>query len=224
MAARAVEETTATIPGSFTHTFDPWGLPLVNTLGAAALGCTVTWAHHALLKNDRRGWSSASSAQSRSARCSPCCSDRVRPCRLQLRRPQLRLDVLHGDRLPRRARDHRHDLPAGVPVRALKGHFTPKQHFGFEAAAWYWHFVDVVWLFLFACIYVWGAGHADQCPRRHRPATDEALDRHGNQAGRSQGCPSFQEGCTAIAQRIAARRRLGGRCPRCGRARCSGRS
>ena len=34
--------------------------------------------------------------------------------------------------------------------------FTPKQHFGFEAAAWYWHFVDVVWLFLFLAIYVWG--------------------------------------------------------------------
>ena len=43
-------------------------------------------------------------------------------------------------------------------LRALAGHFTPKQHFGFEAAAWYWHFVDVVWLFLFACIYVWGGG------------------------------------------------------------------
>jgi len=43
-------------------------------------------------------------------------------------------------------------------VRALAGHFTPKQHLGFEFAAWYWHFVDVVWLFLFACIYVWGAG------------------------------------------------------------------
>ena len=43
-------------------------------------------------------------------------------------------------------------------LRALKGHFTPQQHFGFEAAAWYWHFVDVVWLFLFAAIYVWGAG------------------------------------------------------------------
>jgi cytochrome c oxidase subunit 3 len=41
-------------------------------------------------------------------------------------------------------------------VRAAKGHFTPRQHFGFEAAAWYWHFVDVVWLFLFAAIYVWG--------------------------------------------------------------------
>lgn len=41
-------------------------------------------------------------------------------------------------------------------IRALRGDFTPKQHFGFEAAAWYWHFVDVVWLFLFFCIYVWG--------------------------------------------------------------------
>ena len=39
-------------------------------------------------------------------------------------------------------------------ARLLAGQFTPKQHFGFEAAAWYWHFVDVVWLFLFAFIYV----------------------------------------------------------------------
>jgi cytochrome c oxidase subunit 3 len=42
--------------------------------------------------------------------------------------------------------------------RAIAGQFTPTRHFGFEAAAWYWHFVDVVWLFLFACIYVWGVG------------------------------------------------------------------
>ena len=41
-------------------------------------------------------------------------------------------------------------------LRAMKGDFTSKQHFGFEAAAWYWHFVDVVWLFLFFTIYVWG--------------------------------------------------------------------
>lgn len=40
--------------------------------------------------------------------------------------------------------------------RAKKGHFTPSSHFGFEAAAWYWHFVDVVWLFLFVTIYWWG--------------------------------------------------------------------
>jgi cytochrome c oxidase subunit 3 len=43
-------------------------------------------------------------------------------------------------------------------IRAMKGHFSPERHFGFEAAAWYWHFVDVVWLFLFVCIYWWGAG------------------------------------------------------------------
>ena len=41
--------------------------------------------------------------------------------------------------------------------RARAGQFTPERHFGFEAAAWYWHFVDVVWLFLFICIYWWGA-------------------------------------------------------------------
>src|SRR4029450_9468072 len=37
--------------------------------------------------------------------------------------------------------------------RALRGHFTPDHHFGFEAAAWYWHFVDVVWLLLFVLVY-----------------------------------------------------------------------
>jgi len=41
-------------------------------------------------------------------------------------------------------------------MRGRAGHFTPTQHFGFEAAAWYWHFVDVVWLFLFAAVYWWG--------------------------------------------------------------------
>ncbi|MCY4099578.1 MAG: cytochrome c oxidase subunit 3, partial [Rhodobacteraceae bacterium] len=40
--------------------------------------------------------------------------------------------------------------------RAMKGHFTPEAHIGFETAAWYWHFVDVVWLFLFAAVYIWG--------------------------------------------------------------------
>lgn len=43
--------------------------------------------------------------------------------------------------------------------RAKAGHFKSDDHFGFEAAAWYWHFVDVVWLFLFISIYWWGSGH-----------------------------------------------------------------
>lgn len=41
--------------------------------------------------------------------------------------------------------------------RLYAGHFKPEQHFGFEAAAWYWHFVDTVWIILFAAIYVWGS-------------------------------------------------------------------
>ena len=40
----------------------------------------------------------------------------------------------------------------------MAGHFTREKHNGFEAAAWYWHFVDVVWLFLFICVYWWGGG------------------------------------------------------------------
>ena len=42
-------------------------------------------------------------------------------------------------------------------LRVRKGHFSEENHMGFEAAAWYWHFVDVVWLFLFAAIYIWGS-------------------------------------------------------------------
>ena len=42
-------------------------------------------------------------------------------------------------------------------ARAWAGQFTPRQHTGFQFAAWYWHFVDVVWIFLFSCIYIWGS-------------------------------------------------------------------
>jgi cytochrome c oxidase subunit III len=42
-------------------------------------------------------------------------------------------------------------------LRAFAGQMTPRQHIGFQFAAWYWQFVDVVWLFLFSCIYIWGS-------------------------------------------------------------------
>ena len=48
------------------------------------------------------------------------------------------------------------DLVQDSLIRAYKGHFTPEQHVCFEAAAWYWHFVEVDWLFLFAAVYNWG--------------------------------------------------------------------
>ena len=61
-------------------------------------------------------------------------------------------------------------------IRADGGDFTPKQHFGFEAAAWYWHFVDVVWLFLFASIYVWAsAGRHHRARDTETPAGQNVL-------------------------------------------------
>jgi cytochrome c oxidase subunit 3 len=41
-----------------------------------------------------------------------------------------------------------------ITLRCMKGHFTPQSHFGFEGAAWYWHFVDVVWLGLYIFVYI----------------------------------------------------------------------
>jgi hypothetical protein len=61
------------------------------------------------------------------------------------------VDLLHGDRLPRLPRASSARSSCSSACSAHRGDFTPQQHFGFEAAAWYWHFVDVVWLFLFAC-------------------------------------------------------------------------
>jgi cytochrome c oxidase subunit 3 len=152
-------ETAANIPGFFKHTFNPWGLPLVNTLILLTSGCTVTWAHHSLLKNDRRG----------------LVIGLVLTVLLGLTFTGLQaLEYSHagfsfaghgyGATFFMATGFHGAHVIIGTIfllvclVRATRGAFSPQQHFGFEAAAWYWHFVDVVWLFLFACIYVWGAG------------------------------------------------------------------
>ncbi len=160
-----IEATAATVPGSFAHTFDPWGLPLVNTLVLLLSGCTVTWAHHALLKNDRRG----------------LVIGLILTVALGALFTVLQaIEYSHagfsyaghsyGSTFFMATGFHGAHVIIGTIfllvclLRAMKGHFTPQQHFGFEAAAWYWHFVDVVWLFLFACIYVWGAGTPAELP------------------------------------------------------------
>ena len=145
------------------ETFDPWHLPLLNTLILLTSGTTVTWAHHALLHDDREGlkWGLICTIVAR-RRCSPAC----RPTSTATRRFNYTGHIygatffmatgFHGAHV-----HHRHDLPDRVPdPRLCAGTSRRQQHLGFEFAAWYWHFVDVVWLFLFACIYVWGAGAA----------------------------------------------------------------
>jgi cytochrome c oxidase subunit 3 len=136
---------------------DPFDLPLLNTLILLCSGTTVTWAHHSLIHGDRQGLKTG-----------------------------LWLTIILGALFTAiQAYEYGH-APFGFGgntyssafymatgfhgfhvlvgtiflivclIRTYKGHFTPRQHFGFEAAAWYWHFVDVVWLFLFVVVYIWG--------------------------------------------------------------------
>jgi cytochrome c oxidase subunit III len=144
---------------TFVSTFDPWGLPLVNTLILLTSGTTVTWAHHALLENNRKGliWGLLATVIL-GAIFTACQVYEYGHAAFKFSGHS------YGATFFMATGFHGFHVLVGTIflavclVRALKGHFTPQQHFGFEAAAWYWHFVDVVWLFLFACIYVWGGG------------------------------------------------------------------
>ena len=145
--------------GTFTATFNPWGLPLVNTLILLLSGTTVTWAHHALLENNRKGliWGLTLTVIL-GILFTACQAYEYGHAAFKF------AGHIYGSTFFMATGFHGAHVIIGTIFlavclfRALKGHFSPKQHFGFEAAAWYWHFVDVVWLFLFICIYVIGAG------------------------------------------------------------------
>ena len=136
-----------------------FGLPALNTALLLTSGLTITVAHHAL-KSGHRGILKVFLAADLPARLHlpRRAGEGVRP-RLPRARPaarhrHLRLHVLHADGLPRPARDCVGAIMLVVIwLRCMKGHFTPRQHFAFEAVAWYWHFVDVVWLGLFIFVY-----------------------------------------------------------------------
>jgi len=144
---------------AFHGTFDPWGLPLVNTLILLLSGTTVTWAHHALLQGDRKGlkWGLILTV-ALGLLFTACQAYEYAHAGFNF------AGHIYGATFFMATGFHGAHVIIGTLFlivclfRALNGHFTPKQHFGFEAAAWYWHFVDVVWLFLFTVIYVIGAG------------------------------------------------------------------
>jgi len=139
------------------ETIDPFSYPLLNTLLLLCSGTTVTWAHHAIINNDRRGFIQGllltivlgvifSAVQVYE----------------YVHAPFAFKGNIYGATFFMATGFHGFHVLVGTIFlavcyfRARRGDFTPKQHFGFEAAAWYWHFVDVVWLFLFVAIYVWG--------------------------------------------------------------------
>jgi len=141
------------------HTFDPFDLPFLNTMILLLSGCTVTWAHHALREGDRKGMLQGlaitvflgllfTSLQAYEySHAAFGFTDGIYASTFFMATGFHGFHVIVGT-----------IFLAVCLYRAYLGHFKPEHHFGFEAAAWYWHFVDVVWLFLFVCIYWAGAG------------------------------------------------------------------
>ena len=139
------------------HTFDPLDVPLLNTLILLTSGFTVTWAHHdiragnnghaarMLLITVLLGLSFTGLQAVEYAEAAFSLSDGIYPTTFYLATGFHGFHVIVGT-----------IFLAVCLLRTLKGHFKPDHHFGFEAAAWYWHFVDVVWVFLYTFVYWWG--------------------------------------------------------------------
>jgi cytochrome c oxidase subunit III len=143
------------------HPFNPFEFPFLNTLILLLSGTTVTWAHHSLLEGNQKGLIqglvvtvllglSFTSVQAYEyAHAAFHFTGGIYPSTFFMATGFHGFHVIIGT-----------IFLAVCLWRATQGHFKPDHHFGLEAAAWYWHFVDVVWLFLFVCIYWWGMGQA----------------------------------------------------------------
>jgi cytochrome c oxidase subunit 3 len=146
------------------ETFDPWHLPFMNTVILLLSGTTVTWAHHALLEGDRKGLIQGLALTVILGVFFSCVQAyEYAHAAFSFGGNEGGANFYAGAFFMATGFHGFHVFIGTVfllvcLIRATRNHFTPERHFGFEAAAWYWHFVDVVWLFLFACIYVWGAG------------------------------------------------------------------
>lgn len=138
--------------------FNPLGVPLLNTIILLSSGVRVTWAHHALIRGSSIEFKHRiyltvvlgvyfSFLQS-----------------LEYYEASFSIsDGAYGSRFFITTGFHGLHVIVGTTflfvclIRQIKHEFRVKHHFGFEAAAWYWHFVDVVWLYLYLCVYWWGS-------------------------------------------------------------------
>jgi cytochrome c oxidase subunit 3 len=145
------------VGGAF-ETIPAFGLPAVNTLILLSSGVTVTIAHHAIQHGNRKGlvgWLFATVGLGITFLC-------VQGYEFYHAYHALNLTLgsgAYGSTFFMLTGFHGLHVTIGaimltvILARSLKGHFTPTHHFAFEAAAWYWHFVDVVWLGLFIFVY-----------------------------------------------------------------------
>lgn len=135
-----------------------WTLPFLNTLILLSSGATVTVAHHAIQKGNRKmcaRWLLYTVILGIIFTCTQAYEYSAATFGFT--------DGIYSSTFYLATGFHGFHVIVGTVFllvcyfRANKGDFTAEQHVGFEAAAWYWHFVDVVWLFLFCCVYWWGS-------------------------------------------------------------------
>ena len=153
----------STWPPRGIEVLDAWQLPLLNTVILLLSGTTVTWAHHALQVGDRKaakiglGLTIALGALFTAVQAYEYYH--ILHENLFFNEQALN-STLYGSIFFMATGFHGFHVLVGTIflavclIRLMVGQMSAQKHFGFEAAAWYWHFVDVVWLFLFAFVYV----------------------------------------------------------------------
>lgn len=157
MPAR-VEYTAGHWPPPQIETIPAFDLPMLMTMILLLSGCTVTWAHHAIIEGHQKEAVKALGITVFLGFFFLCFqiyeythatfgfTQGIYPSTFYMATGFHGFHVLVGTL-----------FLLVCWLRTKKGHFTKNSHFGFEAAAWYWHFVDVVWLFLFIAVYWWGS-------------------------------------------------------------------
>jgi cytochrome c oxidase subunit 3 len=136
---------------------NPWEVPFLNTLILLTSGASVTWAHHAILAGNHK-----QALISLATTIILAVIFTGFQALEYIEAPFTISDGIYGSTFYLATGFHGFHVIIGTLFLAVclfrlaKHHFSPAHHFGFEAAAWYWHMVDVVWLFLFVCVYYWG--------------------------------------------------------------------
>nr|QNG56397.1 cytochrome c oxidase subunit III [Macrohyliota sp. 2 MJ-2020] len=138
--------------------FNPIEIPLLNTLILLSSGITVTWAHHSLMENNYK-----QALHSLLLTVILGIYFTILQGYEYMEASFTISDSVYGSSFFMATGFHGIHVIIGTTflliclIRHYNNHFSHIHHFGFEAAAWYWHFVDVVWLFLYISIYWWGS-------------------------------------------------------------------
>nr|YP_009115002.1 cytochrome oxidase subunit III [Saccharina latissima]AIZ58362.1 cytochrome oxidase subunit III [Saccharina latissima] len=144
-------------PPAGIEAISPWGLPFLNTILLLSSGASVTWAHHAIVAGFKKEALQGLGVTLAFAIAFTGMQGVEYMHSFWHVGRGIWFCILHGYR-----GFHGFHVIIGTlflaicTLRLYWDHFSRQHHFGFEAAAWYWHFVDVVWLFLFLTIYWWG--------------------------------------------------------------------